>query len=85
MGRKDGKMSERADMIQRRILQIDDRLHQLAAQLREFEAKPAHGRRLLGVLRELSRRPVEEERNALIEQRRKLERDYERLPEPLKA
>ncbi|HEU5275605.1 MAG TPA: hypothetical protein VFU97_18215 [Xanthobacteraceae bacterium] len=78
-------MSERADMIQRRILQIEDRLHQLTVRLKELETTPDHGRRLLGALRELSRRPVEDERNALIEQRSKLEREYDRLPEPLKS
>jgi hypothetical protein len=35
---------------------------------------------------ELSRRPaLEEERNALIQQRSKLEREYDTLPEPLKS
>ena len=79
-------MIERADTIQRRILQIEDRLHHLAVQLAQLEAKPARPPRLIGVLMELSRRPgLEEERNALIEQRRKLEREYDSLPEPLKA
>lgn len=73
-------------MIQRRILQIEDRLHHLAVQLRQIEATPSQRPRLIGVLMELSRRPgLEEERNALIEQRSKLEREYDSLPEPLKA
>lgn len=79
-------MSERADIIQRRILQIEDRLHQLAVQLKQLEATPYQRPRLIGLLMEFSRRPgLEEERNALIEQRSKLEREYDSLPEPLKA
>jgi len=73
-------------MIQRRILQIEDRLHQLSAQLKQLETEPPQGRRLIGVLTELSRRPaLEEQRNALIEQRSNLEREYDSLPEPLKS
>jgi len=73
-------------MIQRRILQVEDRLHQLAAQLRRLEAKPDRRSRLIGVLMELSRRPaLEEERDALIEQRSRLEREYDSLPELLKS
>ena len=79
-------MSERADIIQRRILQIEDRIHHLAVQLKQLETKPERRPRLIGVLTELSRRPaLEQERDALIEQRSKLERDYESLPEPLKS
>ena len=79
-------MSERADIIQRRILQIEDRIHHLTVRLRQLEAKPERRPRLIGVLMELSRRPaLEQERDALIEQRSKLERDYESLPEPLKS
>ena len=79
------KMSERADMIQRRILQIEHRLRQLAVQLEGLEANPYHGPRLISVLVELSRRPaLKEECNALLDQRRKLEREYDGLPEPLK-
>jgi hypothetical protein len=83
MGRK---MSERADLIQRRILQIEDRLHQLAVQLKQLEGKPYQRPRFIGILLELSRRPaLEEERDALIERRSKLEREYDSLPEPLKS
>jgi hypothetical protein len=79
-------MSERADLIQRRILQIEDRLHQLAVQLKQLEAKPYQRPRFIGILLELSRRPaLEEERDALIERRSKLEREYDSLPEPLKS
>jgi hypothetical protein len=79
-------MNERADMIQRRILGIEDRLRQIAVQLHELNKRPHRGPRVVSLLMELSRRPaLEEERNALIEQRSKLESEYQLLPEPLKS
>jgi predicted nucleic acid-binding Zn-ribbon protein len=79
-------MSERPEIIQRRILQIEDRLRQIAAQLEELNKRPARGPRFVRVLVDLSRRPaLEEERDALIEQRSKLEREYDTLPESIKS
>ena len=79
-------MSERPEMIQRRILQIEERLHQIAAQLAALNKRPTRGPRLISLLMDLSRRPaLEEERQSLLEQRRKLEREYDMLPESIKS
>jgi hypothetical protein len=61
-----------------------DRLHQIAAQLTELGMSAGPG--IVNGLMELSRRPaLQEERGALIERHRQLERDYDPLSESAKS
>jgi hypothetical protein len=75
----------RVDQIERELAEIDERLQEIAIDLADRRL-PSDGDDILDtLLRKAFRRPdLEQERSTLLNKRRELEREYDRLPKHAK-